>query len=123
MACAAGRFMRNWALMSEFPFTFICGADDFLVDRLGKERFATAAREVEDVLLTHPEGRLAAVVGVPDEIRGEEVKAYVVAPETSSDELTTWCAERLASFKVPRFWEFRDDLPLTASHRVEKAKL
>ena len=34
--------------MAEFPFTFICGADDFLVDRLGKERFATAAREVED---------------------------------------------------------------------------
>jgi crotonobetaine/carnitine-CoA ligase len=82
-----------------------------------------AAREVEDVLLAHPAVRLAAVVGVPDEIRGEEVKAYIVAPGASSDELAVWCAERLAAFKVPSLWEFRDDLPLTASHRVEKAKL
>jgi len=60
---------------------------------------------------------------VPDEIRGEEVKAYVVAPGASAEELTAWAEERLASFKVPRLWEFRDELPLTASHRVEKAKL
>lgn len=94
-----------------------------LKDMIRRSGENIAAREVEDVLLTHPAVRLAAVVGVPDEIRGEEVKAYVVAPGSSPEELTTWCAERLASFKVPRFWEFRDDLPLTASHRVEKAKL
>ena len=58
-----------------------------------------------------------------DEVRGEEVKAYVVAPGSSPEALEAWCAERLAAFKVPRLWEFRDDLPLTASHRVEKAKL
>lgn len=94
-----------------------------LKDMIRRSGENIAAREVEDVLLTHPSVRLAAVVGVPDEIRGEEVKAYVVAPGSSSDELDAWCRDRLAGFKVPRFWEFRDDLPLTASHRVEKAKL
>lgn len=94
-----------------------------LKDMIRRSGENIAAREVEDVLLAHPAVRLAAVVGVPDEIRGEEVKAYVVAPGASEDELTAWCAERLAAFKVPRLWEFRDDLPLTASHRVEKAKL
>lgn len=94
-----------------------------LKDMIRRSGENIAAREVEDVLLTHPAVRLAAVVGVPDDLRGEEVKAYVVAPGASPEELGAWCAERLASFKVPRFWEFRDDLPLTASHRVAKALL
>ncbi|KQW52931.1 acyl-CoA synthetase [Nocardioides sp. Root1257] len=94
-----------------------------LKDMIRRSGENIAAREVEDVLLTHPAVRLAAVLGVPDEIRGEEVKAYVVAPGASSDELTAWCVERLAAFKVPSQWEFRDDLPLTASQRVEKAAL
>ncbi|MEP9365111.1 AMP-binding protein [Nocardioides sp. CN2-186] len=94
-----------------------------LKDMIRRSGENIAAREVEEVLLSHPAVRLAAVVGVPDDIRGEEVKAYVVAPDASEEELAAWCTERLASFKVPRFWEFRDDLPLTASHRVEKSKL
>jgi crotonobetaine/carnitine-CoA ligase len=60
---------------------------------------------------------------VPDEVRGEEVAAYVVAPGATPEELTAWCAQRLAPFKVPSTWRFRDELPLTASHRVEKAAL
>lgn len=94
-----------------------------LKDMIRRSGENIAAREVEDVLLAHPAVRLAAVLGVPDEIRGEEVKAYVVAPGATAEELTAWCGERLAAFKVPSRWEFRDDLPLTASHRVEKAKL
>lgn len=87
-----------------------------------------AAREVEDTLLAHPGVRLAAVVGVPDEIRGEEVKAYLVLTEArdakqAAAELGPFCAERIARFKVPRFWEVRDDLPRTASERVAKPEL
>jgi crotonobetaine/carnitine-CoA ligase len=81
-----------------------------------------AAAEVEQVLMAHPRVLLAAVVGVPDEIRGEEVKAYVVGT-ASADELSVYCAARLAAFKVPRFWEFRDDLPRTPSERVAKQLL
>ena len=58
-----------------------------LKDMIRRSGENIAAREVEDVLLAHPAVRLAAVVGVPDEIRGEEVKAYVVAPGASADEL------------------------------------
>ncbi len=94
-----------------------------LKDMIRRSGENIAAHEVEEVLAGHPGVRLAAVVGVPDEIRGEEVKAYVVAPGVDAAELEAWCGERLAAFKVPRLWEFRDDLPLTASHRVEKAKL
>lgn len=81
-----------------------------------------AAHEVEEVLMSHPAVSLAAVVGVPDEIRGEEVKAFVVGA-VGQEELAAYCAERLASFKVPRYWEFRDDLPRTPSERVAKQLL
>ena len=84
-----------------------------------------AAREVEEVLLTHPAIRLVAVVAVPDDIRGEEVKAYYVADEPAADpgELAAYCAERLARFKVPRFWQPAGDLPRTDSERVIKKQL
>jgi crotonobetaine/carnitine-CoA ligase len=86
-----------------------------------------AAREVEDVLLTHPRIRLAAVTAVPDEIRGEEVKAcYVTSDgitEVRPDELAQYCGERLAAFKVPRYWQPAADLPRTDSERVIKERL
>jgi crotonobetaine/carnitine-CoA ligase len=81
-----------------------------------------AAVEVEQVLMDHPKVTLAAVVAVPDELRGEEVKAFVVGTATV-EELRAYCAERLASFKIPRYWEFRDDLPRTPSERVAKQQL
>lgn len=87
-----------------------------------------AAREVEDTLLSHHAVRMAAVVGVPDDIRGEEVKAYLVLTddreaEQAAAELVPFCGERIARFKVPRYWEVRDDLPRTASERVAKPEL
>jgi crotonobetaine/carnitine-CoA ligase len=87
-----------------------------------------AAREVEEVLLTHPEIRLAAVTAVPDQIRGEEVKAYYVTGGAASAaagpaDLAAYCRERLAVFKVPRFWQPASDLPRTDSERVIKKEL
>ena len=84
-----------------------------------------AAREVEEVLLTHPEIRLAAVTAVPDEIRGEEVKAYYVTSGAAVEpgELVRYCGDRIAGFKVPRFWQPASDLPRTDSERVIKSQL
>jgi crotonobetaine/carnitine-CoA ligase len=66
------------------------------------------------------------VTGVPDEIRGEEVKAWYVGAGESApapDELARYCGERLAAFKVPRFWQPASDLPRTDSERVIKQQL
>ncbi|GHF97904.1 MULTISPECIES: ATP-dependent acyl-CoA ligase [Amycolatopsis] len=84
-----------------------------------------SADEVERALLLHPAVRLAAVVAVPDELRGEEIKAYVVCDGDRPDpaELAAFCAGKLAYFKVPRFWAFADSLPMTPSERVTKGEL
>jgi crotonobetaine/carnitine-CoA ligase len=108
--------------MDEAGRVYLVGRLKDMIRRAGEN---VSAREVEDVLLTHPDVRLAAVVAVPDDLRGEEVKAYVAAldrPELVA-ELAEHCRQRLARFKVPRYWEVCDDLPVTASHRVAKARL
>jgi crotonobetaine/carnitine-CoA ligase len=89
-----------------------------------------AAEEVEAVLCEHPAVAEAAVVPVPDELRGEEIKAYVKLRAGASPdavpprELADHCGERLAPHKVPRFIEYRsDELPRTPSMRVAKRAL
>jgi long-chain acyl-CoA synthetase len=83
-------------------------------------------REVEDVLLSHPDVSLVAVVGVPHESHGEEVKAFVIKNAGASlteDELVAWSKEQMASFKYPRTIEFRDSLPMTATGKILKREL
>lgn len=73
-------------------------------------------REVEDVLYEHPAVKEAVAAGVPDEYRGEIVKAYVILKDgawASQDEIIAFCKERLAKYKVPRAVEFRTELPKT----------
>ena len=82
-----------------------------------------AATEVERVLNDHSKVRESAVIGVFDPLRDEAVKAYVVlqeGAEVSEQELTDWCAEHLAKFKVPSFIEFKDDLPKTSIGKIQK---
>jgi crotonobetaine/carnitine-CoA ligase len=88
-----------------------------------------AAREVEAVLRTMPEIREAAVVAVPDPVMGEEVMAYVQLQAGLDKEAVTprrilaHCEANLATFKVPRFIQYRDSFSYTASDRVEKKSL
>ena len=88
-----------------------------------------AAAEVEEVIMRHSGVRLAAVLAVEDDLRGEEVMAYVVpGGDVSREEvcpavLSAFCAERLARFKVPRYWQYRADLPRTPSERIRKEAL
>ncbi|MGD2078105.1 MAG: long-chain fatty acid--CoA ligase, partial [Chloroflexota bacterium] len=66
--------------------------------------------EVEAVLYEHPKVMEAAVIGVPDEKRGETVKAFIVAQEGQTmdkDEIVAFCKERMAAYKVPKMIEFR----------------
>jgi acyl-CoA synthetase (AMP-forming)/AMP-acid ligase II len=84
-----------------------------------------AAAEVEAVLATHPAVATAAVIAVPDALRGEEVKAVVqlrddLGQDPAAAELRAFAAERLAPFKVPRYWAFARELPRTPSERVAK---
>lgn len=83
-------------------------------------------REVEEVLFAHPGVAEAAVVGLPDEYRGETVAAFVVPKPgitLSSEELDKYCRENLAAYKVPRIYEIRSELPKTAVGKVLRREL
>ncbi|MEU8251353.1 long-chain fatty acid--CoA ligase [Nonomuraea sp. NPDC048916] len=83
-------------------------------------------RELEEILLTHPEVSLAAVVGVPHERNGQEVHAFVIrkpGSQISEDELIAWCRQNMAAYKYPRIITFRGTLPMTASGKILKREL
>ncbi len=102
----------------------------YIVDR--KKDMINAAgykvwpREVEDVLYEHPAVREAAVVGVPDEYRGETVKAFVsLKPGASAtpEELRDFCKQRMAAYKYPRQVELIDELPKTVTGKILRREL
>ena len=83
-------------------------------------------REIEEVLMTHPSVSLVAVIGIPDERLGEEVKAFIVrkpGATITEDELIAWCKEQFAAYKYPRHIEFRDSLPMGGTGKVLKREL
>ena len=88
--------------------------------------FKIYPREIDEVLFEHPSIKEAIAVGVPDDYRGETVKAYIVLQDgefTSEQEITAWCRERLAAYKVPRLYEFRESLPKNIIGKVLRRKL
>lgn len=102
----------------------------YLVDRKTDMIIASGykvwPREVEDVLLTHPDVREAAVVGVPDSYRGETVKAVVslkAGTHATPEELAAHCKERLAAYKYPRLVEIVADLPKTSTGKILRREL
>ncbi|NKE58990.1 long-chain fatty acid--CoA ligase [Lentzea sp. PSKA42] len=102
----------------------------YIVDRakdmVVRGGFNVYPREVEEVLLTHPAVSLVAVLGVPHERHGEEVKAYVIRKpgmEVTEADLVEWCKRTMAGYKYPRLVEFRDTLPMTATGKILKREL
>jgi len=102
----------------------------YIVDRakdmIIRGGFNVYPREVEEVLMTHPAVSLVAVIGVPHESLGEEVKALVIKnadDPTTEDELIAWAHEEMAAFKYPRIVEFRETLPMTATGKILKREL
>ena len=87
-----------------------------------------AAVEVETVLNRHPLVRQAAVAAAPDQVRGDEVAALIVAERAGADgvtaeEIVRWCLDRMAYYKVPGWVAFVDQLPLTATEKIQRAGL
>jgi long-chain acyl-CoA synthetase len=83
-------------------------------------------RELEEVIMTHKAVSLVAVIGVPDERLGEEVKAFVVRKQgfnLSEGEMIDWCKKQFAANKYPRYIEFRDDLPIGGTGKILKREL
>lgn len=83
-------------------------------------------RELEEVIITHPAVSLCAVIGVPCERLGEEVKAFVVLKqghELTVEEFTEWCREQFAANKYPRHVEFRSELPIGGTGKIFKRAL
>ena len=102
----------------------------FIVDRQ-KDLIKTSGyqvwpREVEEVLAMHPGVQEVGVAGVPDDLKGEVVKAWVVkraGMNPSIDELRAHCREKLAPYKTPAFVEFRESLPKTMTGKVLRRAL
>lgn len=111
------------ARRDEDGFYYIVDRSKDLIIRGG---FNVYPREVEEVLMTHPDVSLAAVIGVPHESHGEEVKAFVILHPGSSlteDELIAWARTQMASYKYPREVEFVPSLPMTATGKILKREL
>jgi long-chain acyl-CoA synthetase len=102
----------------------------YIVDRskdmIIRGGFNVYPRELEEVLMEHPAVSLVAVIGVPHDSHGEEIKAVVVktaGDPTTEEELVAWGKEQFASYKYPRIVEFRDSLPMTATGKILKREI
>ncbi len=99
---------------------------DRVKDMIIRGGFNVYPREIEEVMMAHPDVSLAAVIGVPDDSHGEEIKAFVILnaeAEISTDEIVAWCKENMAAYKYPRMVEIRETLPMTATGKILKREL
>jgi len=95
-------------------------------DQINAGGYKIWPREVEDVLYEHPAVREAAVVGIPDEYRGETVKAFVSlkgGAQATPEEIIAFARERMAAYKYPRRVEILDEIPKTVSGKVLRREL
>jgi long-chain acyl-CoA synthetase len=120
----AGQINGEWlstgdiVVRDEDDYLFIVDRKKDLVIAGG---FNVYPREIDEVLYQHPKVLDAVSVGIPDEYRGETIKAYIVLKpgETASGEdIVAFCKEKLAAYKVPKQVEFRDALPKSAIGKV-----
>jgi len=83
-------------------------------------------REIEEFLHKHPKVRDVYVVGVPDKKYGEQLLAVIIpepGEKVTGEELVEYCTNRIARHKIPKYWEFTDEVPMTASGKVQKYKI
>jgi len=108
------------AYMDEDGCFFFVDRKKDMIKRAGEN---VSASEVEETLKQHPAVFDAAVVAIPDPVRDQAIKAYVIVKDgaaTTADQLIGWCRERLSLFKVPEVVEFRDVFPRTSVGKIQK---
>lgn len=117
-------FLNGWFLTGDLGYQDEEGYF-YVVDRkkdmIIAGGFNIYPREIEEVLYEHEAIQECVVVGIPDPYRGETVKAYIVLKEgktATEEELNHHCRQNLASYKVPRLYEFRTELPKTAVGKI-----
>ncbi len=125
----AEAFERGWfhtgdiGYEDEDGYFFILDRKKDLIIRGG---YNVYPREIEEVLYAHPSVAEAAVVGIPHELLGEEVKAFIqlkLGTEATEEEVIAFAKERLAAYKYPRLVEFRPELPKLGTGKIAKAEL
>lgn len=111
------------AVMDEDGYCNIVGRIKDLVIRGGENLFP---REIEEFLYTHPAIQDVQVVGVPDEVYGEELCAWIMLKENASlseEEVKEFCAGQISRQKIPRYIRFAEEFPMTASGKIQKFKI
>ncbi|MES2488262.1 MAG: AMP-binding protein [Pseudomonadota bacterium] len=111
------------ATLDEEGYVKIVGRIKDMIIRGGENIFP---REIEEFLYGHPGVSDVQVIGVPSEKYGEEVMAWVKLREgstASGDEMAAFCKSKIASFKIPRYWKFVDEFPLTVTGKIQKFKM
>jgi acetyl-CoA synthetase len=127
----AAKFVGPWLRTGDLAsrdadgYLWFKGRSDDLIISAG---YRISPLEVEQCLLTHPAVVAAAVVGIPDELRGQVVKAFVIArDEAPTDELAGELKQlvrtRLAAYEYPRELEFVRELPLTVTGKIRRRAL
>lgn len=111
------------AYKDEDGFYFIVDRKSDMIIRGGENIYP---REIDEVLFAHPSVKFAAVIGVPDELYGEEVAAFVVLKDNAQlteDELIAYCREQLADYKCPKKVYFVEDIPKGPTGKLLKREL
>ena len=120
-----GQWFRTGDLFKqdENGYYYIVGR---IKDMIRRSAENISAKEVENVLAAHPKIKSAAVIPVPDESRGEEVKAYIIPADGETresippHEIIEYCSKRIAEFKLPRYIEYREFFPSTPTGKIQK---
>jgi acyl-CoA synthetase (AMP-forming)/AMP-acid ligase II len=125
VAACVGDWFRTGDLgyQDEQGYFYFAGRQKDIIRRRGEN---ISPGSIEKVLDRHPAVEASAVVGVPDEVGGEEVKAYLVCRSGACLEpkdLVAWCRPWLADFEIPRYFEICTELPRTATNKINKGAL
>lgn len=111
------------AMMDDEGYIHISGRIKDLIIRGGEN---ISPKEIEDFLYTYPNIVDAQIIGVPSEKYGEEVMAWIKIREgcqITEEELVDYCKGKIAHYKVPKYWKFVDEFPMTISGKIRKVEM